>query len=88
MSAPALAPATALTRALGQSGRHYLVERLLQERPGYRGRVYLATSVCLGLGKRTTFSFVLNPHHEIRIAEIHLENCRAGQIRILPENVR
>jgi len=34
-----------LTRAVGQSGRRYLVERILQEkpRPDGHGRVYLAS---------------------------------------------
>jgi hypothetical protein len=33
----------ALTRAFGQSGRRYLVERILQDKPGNPGRVYLGT---------------------------------------------
>ena len=41
MSAPPRA--AALTRALGQSGRRYIVERILQDKPGNQGRVYLAT---------------------------------------------
>ncbi|KAF2254365.1 kinase-like protein [Trematosphaeria pertusa] len=44
MSAQTLTRAVALTRVLGQSGRHYLVERILQDKPGNQGRVYLATS--------------------------------------------
>jgi hypothetical protein len=32
-----------ITRAAGQSGRRYLIERLLQEKPGPLGRVYLAS---------------------------------------------
>jgi hypothetical protein len=43
MSAPTLIRAAALTRVSGQSGRSYLVERLLQDKPGNQGRVYLAT---------------------------------------------
>ncbi|KAH6622109.1 kinase-like domain-containing protein [Boeremia exigua] len=40
-----LPPRTAaLTRAVGQSGRRYLVEQILQDKPGNQGRVYLATS--------------------------------------------
>ncbi|KAF2692015.1 calcium/calmodulin dependent protein kinase [Lentithecium fluviatile CBS 122367] len=34
---------TAITRAVGQSGRRYVVERLLQEKPGPLGRVYLVS---------------------------------------------
>ncbi|EDU50402.1 serine threonine protein kinase [Pyrenophora tritici-repentis] len=44
MSAQTLTRAAALTRVLGQSGRRYLVERILQDKPGDQGRVYLATS--------------------------------------------
>ncbi|KAF1850517.1 kinase-like protein [Cucurbitaria berberidis CBS 394.84] len=44
MSAPTFTRAAALTRVLGQSGRRYLVERVLQDKPGNQGRVYLATS--------------------------------------------
>jgi hypothetical protein len=43
MSAQTLTRAAALTRVLGQSGRRYLVERILQDKPGSQGRVYLAT---------------------------------------------
>jgi hypothetical protein len=42
MSARTLTRAAALTRAFGQSGRRYLVERILQDKPGNQGRVYLA----------------------------------------------
>ncbi|KAF2786045.1 hypothetical protein K505DRAFT_260751 [Melanomma pulvis-pyrius CBS 109.77] len=34
----------AITRAIGQLGRRYLVERVLQEKPGLHGRVYLASA--------------------------------------------
>ncbi|KAF1950066.1 kinase-like protein [Byssothecium circinans] len=34
----------AITRAVGESGRRYLVERILQEKPGPLGRVYLASA--------------------------------------------
>ncbi|KAF1840662.1 kinase-like protein [Cucurbitaria berberidis CBS 394.84] len=34
----------AITRAVGQSGRRYVVERLLQDKPGPLGRVYLASA--------------------------------------------
>lgn len=37
--------APALKGILGRSGRHYNVERLLQDKPGNQGRVYLATYV-------------------------------------------
>lgn len=42
MSAPKLVRAAALTRVSGQSGRTYFVERILQDKPGNQGRVYLA----------------------------------------------
>lgn len=42
MSAPTFQRAAALTRVLGQSGRHYVVDKILQEKPGNQGRVYLA----------------------------------------------
>jgi len=45
MSNAPIARAAALTRVIGQSGRRYVVERLLQDRPGNHGRVYLATLV-------------------------------------------
>ncbi|CAA9965777.1 Serine/threonine protein kinase [Pyrenophora teres f. maculata] len=44
MPTQTLIRAAALTRVLGQSGRRYLVERILQDKPGNQGRVYLATS--------------------------------------------
>ncbi|KAJ8117623.1 hypothetical protein OPT61_g1209 [Boeremia exigua] len=44
MSAQTLTRAATLTRVLGQSGRRYLVGRILQDKPGNQGRVYLATS--------------------------------------------
>ncbi|UPX12663.1 uncharacterized protein EKO05_0003204 [Ascochyta rabiei] len=44
MSAQTLTRTAALRRVLGQSGRRYLVERILQDKPGNQGRVYLATS--------------------------------------------
>jgi hypothetical protein len=37
--------APALRRILGRSGCHYNVERLLQDKPGNQGRVYLATYI-------------------------------------------
>ncbi|KAH9872956.1 hypothetical protein J1614_005351 [Plenodomus biglobosus] len=43
MSTPNLTRAAALTRVLGQSGRRYIVEKLLQDKPGKQGRVYFAT---------------------------------------------
>jgi hypothetical protein len=43
MSTPAFTRAAALMRVVGQSGRRYLVERILQDKPGNQGRVYLAT---------------------------------------------
>lgn len=43
MSAPTLARAAALTKVLGRSGRRYTVEKLLQDKPGNQGRVYLAS---------------------------------------------
>jgi hypothetical protein len=42
-SAPTFTWTAALTRVRGQSGRHYLVERVLQDKPGNQGRVYVAT---------------------------------------------
>jgi serine/threonine protein kinase len=45
MSVSTMTRAAALTRVTGQSGRHYFVERLLQDRPSSHGRVYLATLV-------------------------------------------
>ncbi|KAF1923226.1 uncharacterized protein M421DRAFT_407270, partial [Didymella exigua CBS 183.55] len=45
ISAQTLTRAAALTRVLGQSGRRYFVERILQEKPGNQGRMYLATEV-------------------------------------------
>lgn len=33
----------AITRVVGQSGRRYLVERVLQQKPGPLGSVYLAS---------------------------------------------
>ncbi|KAH8712230.1 kinase-like domain-containing protein [Phaeosphaeriaceae sp. PMI808] len=44
MSATTMSRAAAITRAVGQSGRRYLVERILQDKPGNQGRVYLAKS--------------------------------------------
>ncbi|KAH7363707.1 kinase-like domain-containing protein [Pyrenochaeta sp. MPI-SDFR-AT-0127] len=44
MSSSTFTRASALTRVLGQSGRRYIVERILQDKPGNQGRVYLATS--------------------------------------------
>jgi hypothetical protein len=32
-----------ITRAVGQSGRRYTVERILQKKPGPLGHVYLAS---------------------------------------------
>jgi hypothetical protein len=43
MSARMLPRPAALTQILGQSGRRYAVERILQDKPGNQGRVYLAT---------------------------------------------
>ena len=45
MSAQTLTRAGALVQVLGQSGRHYLVEHILQNKSGNQGRLYLATSV-------------------------------------------
>jgi hypothetical protein len=43
MSAPTLTRAAAITQALGRSGRRYAIDRILQDKPGNQGHVYLAT---------------------------------------------
>jgi hypothetical protein len=43
LSQPSIMATT--TRAVGQSGRRYLIEHILQEKPGPLGRVYLASWV-------------------------------------------
>ena len=57
MSNTLIVRAAALTRVIGQSGRRYVVERLLQDRPGNHGRVYLATLV----------DTIRNKQHNIRL---------------------
>jgi hypothetical protein len=41
----------AITRIVGESGRRYVVERILQEKSGPFGRLYLASCVFLTLFK-------------------------------------
>jgi hypothetical protein len=43
MATPTFTRAAAITWAVGQSGRRYVVEKLLQDKSGHHGRVYLST---------------------------------------------